>query len=63
MKTYIVTPTTGEKPYEVQAESYDFDQTTGHHLFYDNEKADGSGIVANLLNVSVRVKPAAEPTE
>lgn len=48
-KTYIVTPSTGDAPYEVKAESYEFSETTGRHQF-----KNGDDLVANLLNVSVR---------
>lgn len=53
-KTYIITPTSGEAPYEVKAETYEFESTTGRHLF-----KTGDQLVANLINVSVREAPAS----
>jgi hypothetical protein len=47
--TYIVTPVDGSGPYEVKAESYTYDSSTGHHVF-----STGEEVVANLLNVNVR---------
>lgn len=52
-KTYTVTPANGEAPYEIKAERYEFNETSGRHLF-SNGTGDKTEIVANLLNVSVR---------
>lgn len=49
-KTYIVEPVNGQA-YEVKAASYEFSEQTGRHLF-----KKGDEVVANLINVSVRVK-------
>lgn len=48
--TYSVQPVDGSPPYDIQAVTYEFDNTTGRHTFKD---ADGN-LVANLLNVNVR---------
>jgi hypothetical protein len=50
-KTYICVPTDGTAPFELQAESYEFDTVSGRHLF-----RTGDELVGNLLNVQVRVK-------
>lgn len=55
MKTYIVQPASGGASYNVTADSYSYDDATGRHTFKDAE----GNIVANLLNVSVRLQPAA----
>ena len=47
--TYQVKEITTNQEYQVKAESYEYDTTTGRHLF-----KDGDEVVANLLNVSVR---------
>lgn len=49
-KTYIVEPV-NSKPYEVKADSYTYDAQTGRHIL-----KSGDEIVANLINVSVRLK-------
>jgi hypothetical protein len=61
MNTYQITPTTGEKPYTLQAARYEFDSTSGRHLFYAGT-GDDAELVANLLNVSVSKQPA-QPAE
>jgi hypothetical protein len=55
MKTYIITNASGGSSYNISAASYEYDDSTGRHIFRD---ADGN-IVANLLNVSVRLQTAA----
>lgn len=52
-KTYTVEPADRSAPYEVKAEHYEFNETSGRHLFY-NGTPDSKELVANLINVSVR---------
>lgn len=55
MKTYIITNASGGSSYNISAASYEYDNSTGRHIFKDEE----GNIVANLLNVSVRQQSAA----
>lgn len=59
MAVYIITPADGSAAYEVEAEHYTYDQTSGRHIFRSAEPTDAvpdPSIVANLLNVSVRLQ-------
>ena len=33
MKTYVITPHDGSPAYEIDADSYEFVETTGRHIF------------------------------
>lgn len=59
MKTFIVEPTNGTAPYEVQADSATYDSQSGAVLFKNGE-GDDAELVGRVLNVSFREKPAAE---
>ena len=62
MAVWKVTPVNGDSAYEITADSYEYDETSGRHIFRIGEP-DGSTpdttIVANVLNVSVVKQPAA----
>lgn len=62
MATYIVKPVDGSPEFTVEAEHYSYDQTSGRHIFRSEAPTDAvpdPTIVANLLNVSVRLDQTA----
>lgn len=51
--TWIVQPVDNSKaPFEIEAETYEYDAASGRHYF-----KNGDLLVGNLLNVSVVQKP------
>lgn len=51
MATFTVKPTDGSEPYDITADSVEFDKQTGAACFY-NGTGDDRNLVARLLNVS-----------
>lgn len=60
MNTYIIQPANGGASYNISAARYVYDEASGHHLFYDDATDPiGGNLVANLINVSVRLQSAS----
>lgn len=62
MATYLIKPTDGSPEFTVEAEYYEFDADNGRHIFRSAAPTDAvpdPTIVANLLNVNVRLEQGA----